>query len=103
MQIAGTITFKVKIKPVYYADNSLAYEGAPLPKQLARYADKTAFRRSHRFGAYSNSDLFESILLREIKRLGVPSYLKIGKTPECVAIEPGFLATITITIPDEIS
>jgi hypothetical protein len=97
-----TISFKTKIKPVYYADNSLAYEGAPLPKKLAPYADKAVFRQSRRFGSYANSDLFEALLQREVKRLGVPAYLKVGALPDCVTIELGFLATVTINIPDSI-
>jgi hypothetical protein len=96
------ITFKTKIKPVYFADETLAYEGFPLPKSLARYADRAAFRQSKRFGIYANSDLFESILSREIKRLGVPNYIKLGSLPDCVTIEPGFMATVTIVIPGQI-
>jgi hypothetical protein len=97
-----TITFKTKVKPVYFADGSLAYEGFPLPKSLARYADRAAFRQSRRFGSYANSDLLEAILLREIKQLGVPSYVKLSELPDCVAVEHGFMATVTITIPDQI-
>ena len=96
------IVFKTKIKDVFYADGALAYSGAPLPKKLAQYADKPAFRTSKRFGGYANSDLFENMLQREIRRLGIPPYLKIGALPGCVTIEPGFLATITIHIPEEV-
>ena len=95
-----TITFKGKVKPVYFIDGSLAWEGLPLPKKLSPYANKSAFRTSKRFGSYANSDLFESILQREIKRLGVRDYLRIGSLPDCVTIELGFLATVTITIPE---
>ena len=95
------ITFKAKFKPVCYVDGSLAHEGAPVPKQLAPYADKDAFRRSRRFGFCANSDLFESVLQREMKRLGVPDYLKLGHLPECVTVELGFLSTVTIAIPDD--
>jgi hypothetical protein len=96
-----TITFKTKIKPVHYADDSLAYKGFPLPKTLARYADRQAFRQSKRFGSYANSDLFEALLAREVKRLGVPAYIKLGSVPACVTIEPGFMSTVTISIPEE--
>ena len=96
-----TITFTVKMKPVYFVDGSLAWEGAPLPKKLASYADRDAFRQSRRFGAYANSDLFESILQREVKRLGVSSYLKLGQLPECVTVETAFMSTVTIAIPDQ--
>jgi hypothetical protein len=100
--MALTIVFKTKIKDVFYADDTLAYSGAPMPKRLAPYADKSAFRASKRFGSYANSGLFENLLQREIKRLGIPAYLKIGSLPVCVTINPGFLATVTIHIPEEI-
>lgn len=95
------IVFKTKFKPVRYVDGSRAHEGASLPKQLSPYADKDAFRRSRRFGSYANSDLFESLLQREMKRLGVPGYLKLGQLPECVTVETGFMSTVTIHISDE--
>lgn len=97
------ITFKAKIQQYEYAgrDGEFAPAFVQVPKNLASHANRDAFRQSKAFGAYANSDLFESLLHRAIAKMGIGKTIRTANPPQGVSIDDsGFLSIITITIPD---
>jgi hypothetical protein len=64
----------------------------------------SAFRQHPQLGSYANSDLFLGMVRRKLIGMGVAARVVLeneeGKVaiPECVTVEPGFLATVTITL-----
>jgi len=94
-----TITFKAKPKPVYQMNGLFAYNEIKVPVIKTSHCDMQAFRSHNRYGPYANSDLFQSILKRDLIKLGVRDWLRTDCLPNCVSIDDsGFLAKITITL-----
>jgi hypothetical protein len=96
-----TIQFRAKIVTIYYTDDTIAYRRIKIPSIARHHCDMNAFRRSRKFGAYANSDLFLAMVTRALKENGIANFLRMGALPEGVAVdESGFLAGVTITLPD---
>ena len=92
-----TITFRAKVHRI---EADPPYDMVNVPELKSSHADRDAFRRSRRFGAYANSDLFESMIRRAAREAGVGLCLRLDRLPPAVTVAPGFLATVTITVPD---
>lgn len=105
---AFTIVFRAKIQETPYTDGTLASRRIPVPTLTTKHvADMNRARQSKRFGDYANSDLFPSMVRREAEKAGC---VRIGDTlrvdllrplPDGITVDAsGFLATVTIRIPD---
>ena len=96
------IQFKTKIQNVYNHDDSLAYRRINVPRIERKHCQNLqAFRTSKRFGYYANSDLFSGMLRGSVLSLGIVDFINADNAPGCVSIdETGFLAVVTITLPD---
>lgn len=95
-----SLTFKAKPQKVFNGDDlTLAYEFVKLPVDLARYADKDAFRKHPEFRAYANSDMFGSILKRALLKHNIGPVIRLDRVPEGVSIDTSsFLTTVTIQV-----
>lgn len=96
----ATIVFKGKVKPLYWANDELAYEYIAIPELDRKHCNMAAFRNHPKYGAYANSDLFKGILAG-IKRdlFGNRTTLRLDEIPEGVTVDTsGFLAIVTITV-----
>jgi len=94
-----TITFKAKPKPVYNMDDSLAYYEVKVPAIKTSHCDMHAFRTHPKYGAWANSDMFQGMINRDIRKLGVRDWLKTNALPDCVSMDDsGFLAKFTINL-----
>ena len=93
------ITFKGKIKKVYFMDDTLAYEYIQVPELDRKHCDIAAFRNHAKYGAYANSDLFMG-MLKSIKQSTFRgNELKLNSIPEGVSIDTsGFLAVVTFEV-----
>lgn len=71
-----------------------------MPAKLSRsHVDMAAMRRHKRYGSLANSDLFLSMLARDIRRAGIPDRLDGAALPVGVTVDySGFLATVTIDL-----
>lgn len=93
----ATATFKAKVETVYYTDETLAYQIVKVPKIKRSHCDMAAFRSHPKFGPYANSDLFDNLLSRQRRTLGIGEYIRLDRVPEKVTIDTsGFLASVTI-------
>lgn len=73
-----------------------------LPAIDRRHCDMHAFRTSRSFGAYANSDLFRPLLARCLKARGIGESIDLAAPPLGVTVDTsGFLADVTIDVPDE--
>lgn len=91
------ITFKGKIETIYNMDDTVAYRRIKVPAIERRHCDMPAFRTHTRFGAYSNSDLFKSMLRHALTAAGIGEYIRLDQLPECVTVDAsGFLASVSI-------
>lgn len=100
-----TITFKAKRRiATYIGAPELRSEYIAVPTITRIHCDMHAFRTDSRFSGYANSDLFPSILKRELTKLGIGDRIKFADQfgeyaiPACVSIEQGFLDVVTITL-----
>jgi hypothetical protein len=95
MQVA-TISFKTKVRNVFNADETLAYQIVAVPTLTRSHCDMAAFRKHSKFGAYANSDLFPN-LLAKLKRERLGDHIRLDRIPDGVAIDTsGFLAIVTV-------
>jgi hypothetical protein len=95
------IQFKAKPKKVEYSDGTLASHYYQVPAKLtSSHCDMNAFRSSSKFGAYANSDLFQAILKRELRKLGIADRIDLLKAlPGGVTVNSeGFLHVVTIEL-----
>ena len=96
----ATITFKAKVKRLYNADDSVAYEYVTVPELTRRHCDMAAFRIHSKYGALANSDLFAGVLKRirsDIIAGGLG--IRLDNIPANVKVDTsGFLATCTIEV-----
>lgn len=96
-----TITFKAKPQRVMTMEDTLHYEFVKVPALTRAHCDMAAFRSSKKFGDYANSDFFLSMAKRALMAMGVGPTIKLNAVPAGVTIDTnGFLATVTITIPE---
>lgn len=97
---AATIKFKAKPETIYNMDDSVAYQRIKVPALTRSHCDMETFRRHARFGPYANSDLFKSLLSRQVKQAGLGEYLRLDRPlPAGVSIDTsGFLAAVTISL-----
>lgn len=99
----ATITFRAKVQSVYNFDDSLAWQYVKVPAITRSHCDMPAFRSHKRFGGIANSDLFPRCLGRAFESLGIKKTIRLDRIPESVSIDTsGFLASVTITIPEDI-
>ena len=95
------ITFRAKVEKIYNMDDTLAFERIKVPSITRSHCDMAGFRNHKKIGAYANSDLFKNLISTAIRDLGVSDYVRLDKAPPSVAIDTsGFLAKVTITVPD---
>jgi hypothetical protein len=96
---AASVSFRAKVRRVYNADETLAYEYVPVPKLGRSHCDMNAFRSHRRFGAYANSDLFPAMLRRAADAIGVNNVLRLDRVPEGVTVDTsGFLAVVSFDL-----
>lgn len=109
MATAFQIVFRGKIQEVRYTDGTLAARYIRVPNLERRHvADMGAARQSRKFGGYANSDMFPSMIRRAAESAGCRDYgngtmrIDLHKPmPESIRVdESGFLATVTIDVPD---
>lgn len=95
----ATIEFRGKPEKIYNADDSLAYERIKVPTIKRHHCDMAAFRKHPKIGPYANSDLFASILRRELRARNIAGYIRLDRVPADVSVDvSGFLARVTIDI-----
>lgn len=97
------IQFRAKVQTVHYARHDAPdHMYIQVPELKRSHCDMNWFRRSRRFGSYANSDLFLSMLKREMGRMGVESRIRLDRPfPAGVTVDTsGFLALVTIEVPD---
>lgn len=71
-----------------------------VPEIHRKHCDMKAFREHKRFGSVVNSDLFETMINNRVTSIiGRAGVLWLDSLPDCVSVQPGFLATVTIEIP----
>jgi hypothetical protein len=92
------IQFKAKVEKIYNMDNTLAYERIKVPAITHNHCDMAAFRSHADFGGFANSDLFSNMIKRALSKQEVPAYIKLDSLPDCVTVEHGFLAKVTISL-----
>ena len=93
----ANITFKAKIRHVYNADGSHAFDYVPVPTLTRSHCDMNAFRSHPKFGPLANSDLFPNVLSR--LRAGIGERIKLSHIPANVIVDAsGFLAVVTIAV-----
>mgnify|MGYP000143173177 FL=1 len=113
MATAFQIVFRGKVQEMYYSDGTLAARYIRVPNLVRRHvADMGAARQSRKFGGYANSDMFPSMIRRAAEAAGCRDYGSYkGSRGLCVDLhkplpdsirvdESGFLATVTIDVPD---
>jgi len=77
-----------------------AGEVVQVPTIKSIHCDMSAFRSSRRFGAYANSDLFPAMINRAVKAMIPDGCILVNNPPAGVMVERGFLAVVTIEVPD---
>lgn len=97
----ATITFRAKPETIYNMDDTVAYQRIKVPAIERRHCDMQSFRKHPKFGPYANSDLFKNLISRQLKLVGIPTYIRLDQDPpEAVTVDmSGFLAEVTITLP----
>ncbi len=96
---APTITFRSKVKPVYNMDDTLAYQYIKVPKITRLHCDMQSFLNDRRLSPYTNSNLFEGIVRRELSDRKIGSELRLDALPAGVMVDQsGFLAVVTICL-----
>ena len=60
----ATITFKAKVHNVYTHDDGLSYKYIKVPVFKKHHCDMDAFSKHEKYGSFSNSTLFYSVLSR---------------------------------------
>lgn len=98
------VTFKAKVRRMVNMDGTVAYRYVDVPKTIGcKHCDMQAFRDSAKFGPYANSDFFPGMLRHAVEQVGVKpgGRLKLDALPDGVTVdESGFLAVVSIVIPD---
>jgi hypothetical protein len=93
------ISFKAKIRQVYYSDDSPAYRAAAVPVLQRKHCDMPAFRKHPKFGGLANSDLFPNVLARIRRDVFGGESIRLDRIPAGVTVdESGFLATISAEV-----
>ena len=93
-----TITFKTKIQGIRDAGTMTFRDGFQMPRVKKNHCDMAAFRKHGRYGAFANSDMFESMIKRALPVPG--KYVWLDALPEGFAVDTsGFLAEVTVNIP----
>ena len=109
MATAFRIVFRGKVQECRYSDGTLAARYVRVPNLERRHVEDMAdARKSRRFGGYANSDMFPSMIRRAAEAAGCRDYgngtmrIDLHKpVPESIRVdESGFLATVTIDVPD---
>lgn len=81
----ASITFKAKV-----SDRRIK-----VPKLTRAHCDMAAFRTHPKFGAFANSDLFQSVLARAVPL----KFINLDSIPDNVTVDAsGFLANVTIEV-----
>jgi len=96
------VEFKTKIKTMYDPKDVELYKYVEVPKFKRGHCDMPAFRKHKTFGAYANSDMFESMLERACKeklQYGSNRILHLDKMPPGVSIDKSkFLAVVSFDL-----
>jgi hypothetical protein len=99
------ITFKAKPLKVYdITGTKILYELIKIPKITTKHCDMDLFRApTHKLSGVSNSDLFESVLRRELRIIGIESgtNVKLNElrhNPNIKVNTSKFLYTVSIKI-----
>jgi len=93
------ISFKTKIRQVYYPDDSPAYRVAAVPVLKRAHCDMAAFRQHPKWGGFANSNLFPGILARIRRDVFGGESIRMDRIPVGVTVdESGFLATISAEV-----
>lgn len=97
-----TVRFRTKTREMWYVgEETPAYTYVQVPKLTRNHCDMAEMRKSKRFGHYANSDLFIGLLNRCVRELGIQDRIRLDSLPPCVTVNTsGFLAEVTIAIPD---
>lgn len=113
MATAFQIVFRGKVQEMYYSDGTLAARYIRVPNLERRHvADMNAARKSRRFGFLTNTDMFPGAIRKAAIANGCTDHgdykgsrgvcVDLHKPlPESIRVdESGFLATVTIDVPD---
>lgn len=101
------IEFVAKTKTVETVYGDLAYSYVKIPDLCRRHCDMRSFHRHNKFNMYTNSDLFNGLINREVRKISKrfwtgnrESYMfVVGEEPENVTIDSsGFLAKVRIEL-----
>jgi hypothetical protein len=93
----GTITFKAKVKDaVYMGEDKVDHQYIDIPNLKKHHCNMNEFHSHKRWGGFSNSDLFESILQRIKNEVFGGDKLRLDAIPEGVSVDTSkFLAVVT--------
>jgi len=93
------IMFKAKVQKIHNVDNTISHDYIRVPKFTKKHCDMNSFRAHEKFGAYANSDIFPSILLRIRHDTFDGQVLRLDKIPENVNVDiSGFLALVIVNV-----
>jgi hypothetical protein len=93
------IQFKAKKHSVSTIEGEVIYHYVTVPNFSRSHCDMNAFRFHKKYGAYANSDLFKSILLKIRKEVFPSGMLKLNQIPEGVFVDDsGFLTVISFEV-----
>jgi len=95
----ATISFRTKVKKVYNADDTLAFEEFSVPKFNKSHCDMDAFRKHPKYGWLANSDFFNSVLLKIRKEIAPTGKLRMDNLPKKVKlVKSGFISDFEIEV-----
>jgi hypothetical protein len=104
---AFSIVFRGKVQSCMYTDGTLASRYIRVPTLTRSHVpDMGSARGSRKYGGYANSDLFPSMLRRAAVDAGCKPRGDglvvdlLNPSPGVEVDESGFLATVTIRVPD---
>jgi hypothetical protein len=98
----ATVTFKGKVKTVYYVDDTKAYDYIQIPVLTRGHCDMKAFRKHSKLGSYANSDMFLGILERQsqsVLQYDSSRKLRLHNIPDGVKVDStGFLTVVSFEL-----
>jgi len=87
------IQFKTKI-----LKDQFGIEYIKIPKIKRIHCDINSFDKNPKFRPFTNSSLFDSMIQRELRKMGIEGLKEIKDLPSYITVERGFLSTITINL-----
>lgn len=97
--MSGIITFRAKIETILNPDMTVAYRRIKVPTITKNHCDMNTFQTHPRLCSYTNSNMFESLVRRELDRQGLTGYIRLDNLrPNVTVDETAFLAIVTIRL-----